>query len=80
MTDGWPSSTPPRLLPQLENFIFQSKAENSPLKLIDFGLSKREASKSGVSRMASVVGTAYYMAPEVVDRRSRFRVGKGPLA
>ncbi len=28
---------------KLENFIFQSKAPNAPLKLIDFGLSKRDS-------------------------------------
>ncbi len=37
---------------------------DSPLKLIDFGLSQQLASRGQV--MTSVVGTSYYIAPEVL--------------
>ncbi|XP_057482651.1 CDPK-related kinase 5-like [Actinidia eriantha] len=48
-----------------ENFLFTSKDENSPLKAIDFGLSdfvKPDA------RLNDIVGSAYYVAPEVLHR------------
>ncbi|XP_058186824.1 CDPK-related kinase 5-like [Rhododendron vialii] len=48
-----------------ENFLFTSKEENSPLKAIDFGLSdfvKPDA------RLNDIVGSAYYVAPEVLHR------------
>jgi calcium-dependent protein kinase len=48
---------------RLENFIFDSEAADSNLKLIDFGLSKKYG--SGIRRMQTMVGTPYYMAPEV---------------
>lgn len=51
---------------KLENFIFETREPNSPIKLIDFGLSKKY-SAGGVQRMKSLVGTAYYMAPEVLN-------------
>jgi len=48
-----------------ENFIFSTEAEDSPMKLIDFGLSRFDsASNQGV--MNTRVGTAYYIAPEVL--------------
>jgi len=50
---------------KLENFIFENKKPNSPLKLIDFGLSHC-ANPDGILRMKSVVGTPYYIAPEVL--------------
>lgn len=50
---------------KLENFIFENKEEHSPLKLIDFGLSHM-ANKSGIHKMKSVVGTPYYIAPEIL--------------
>ncbi|KAL2321925.1 hypothetical protein Fmac_026304 [Flemingia macrophylla] len=48
-----------------ENFLFSSKKENSPLKAIDFGLSV--FFKPG-ERFSEIVGSPYYMAPEVLKR------------
>jgi len=50
---------------KLENFIFETKAHESQLKLIDFGLSKKFNEREEQRR----VGTCYYMAPEVLDRQ-----------
>lgn len=47
-----------------ENYLLETEAEDSPLKLSDFGLSK---SFARVQRMTSQVGTAYTTAPEVYD-------------
>jgi calcium-dependent protein kinase len=49
-----------------ENLLFLSKGQNSPLKLIDFGLSSRFA-KGKYNTMKEVVGTAFYMSPEVIQ-------------
>lgn len=48
-----------------ENFLFANKRENSPLKAIDFGLSV--FFKPG-DRFTEIVGSPYYMAPEVLKR------------
>lgn len=48
-----------------ENFLFANKKENSPLKAIDFGLSV--FFKPG-QRFSEIVGSPYYMAPEVLKR------------
>ncbi|KAG9449803.1 hypothetical protein H6P81_009768 [Aristolochia fimbriata] len=48
-----------------ENFLFASKKEASPLKAIDFGLSI--FFKPG-ERFREIVGSPYYMAPEVLKR------------
>lgn len=48
-----------------ENFLFANKKENSPLKAIDFGLSI--FFKPG-DRFNEIVGSPYYMAPEVLKR------------
>jgi calcium-dependent protein kinase len=48
-----------------ENFLFANKKENSPLKAIDFGLSV--FFKPG-ERFSEIVGSPYYMAPEVLKR------------
>eukprot|EP01018_Ginkgo_biloba_P001207 Gb_34567 [translate_table: standard] len=48
-----------------ENFLFANKKENSALKAIDFGLSV--FFKPG-ERFSEIVGSPYYMAPEVLKR------------
>ncbi|KAM0840838.1 hypothetical protein ACQ4PT_059391 [Festuca glaucescens] len=48
-----------------ENFLFANKSEDSPLMVIDFGLS---VFFSPGDRFTEVVGSAYYMAPEVLKR------------
>lgn len=45
-----------------ENFLLLDKSDDSPVKIIDFGLSRRD--DFGVMR--SRVGTVYYVAPEVL--------------
>lgn len=49
-----------------ENFLMSDKSEGSEVKLIDFGLSKRFSSKDHLEKMKTVVGTPYYVAPEVL--------------
>ena len=44
-----------------ENIMLSSNGE---LKLIDFGLSKRQ---DGNKKLKTIAGTPYYMAPEVLD-------------
>ncbi|GER55057.1 calcium-dependent protein kinase [Striga asiatica] len=48
-----------------ENFLFANKKETSPLKAIDFGLSV--FFKPG-ERFNEIVGSPYYMAPEILKR------------
>ncbi|KAH6834242.1 calcium-dependent protein kinase 19 [Perilla frutescens var. hirtella] len=48
-----------------ENFLFANKKETSPVKAIDFGLSV--FFKPG-ERFNEIVGSPYYMAPEVLKR------------
>ncbi|KAM3261488.1 hypothetical protein ACQJBY_052263 [Aegilops geniculata] len=48
-----------------ENFLYANKKESSPLKAIDFGLSV--FFRPG-ERFSEIVGSPYYMAPEVLKR------------
>ncbi|KAJ6827625.1 calcium dependent protein kinase 1 [Iris pallida] len=48
-----------------ENFLFTTKDENAPMKLIDFGLSDFIRPDE---RLNDIVGSAYYVAPEVLHR------------
>lgn len=50
-----------------ENFLFKSTKEDSPLKATDFGLS--DFIKPG-KKFQDIVGSAYYVAPEVLKRKS----------
>ncbi|MCQ2820877.1 MAG: protein kinase [archaeon] len=48
-----------------ENLLLATKDENSPIKIIDFGLSKRFTGEEKM-KMSRKVGTSYYVAPEVL--------------
>lgn len=48
---------------KFENILFESKNDDSEIKIIDFGLSTQYSCAS----MHKVVGTAYTMAPEVIQ-------------
>mmetsp|Transcript_35763 Transcript_35763/g.85287 ORF Transcript_35763/g.85287 Transcript_35763/m.85287 type:complete len:376 (-) Transcript_35763:35-1162(-) len=47
-----------------ENILFETKDEDSAIRLIDFGLSRKY--KQGDKLMCNPVGTAYYMSPELL--------------
>ena len=49
-----------------ENFLFLTPADDAPIKIIDFGLSRHDTQNFGV--MKTKVGTPYYVAPEVLKR------------
>lgn len=49
-----------------DNFLFQTKSKESPLKIIDFGMSKM-VSTNKVKYLTSFRGTPYYVAPEVLQ-------------
>ncbi len=64
---------------KLENILFVNESEDSPIKIIDFGLSvllgkkdinkendPNELKKYGYKRMTTKVGTIYYMSPEIL--------------
>ncbi|XP_077234200.1 CDPK-related kinase 3-like [Tasmannia lanceolata] len=48
-----------------ENFLFTTREEDAPMKLIDFGLSDFIRPDE---RLNDIVGSAYYVAPEVLHR------------
>ena len=50
---------------KLENFIFTNKEASKEIKMIDFGFSKHYLAKG---HMHEVVGTSYYIAPEVLAK------------
>ena len=63
---------------KLENFLFENKKPGAHIKLIDFGLSAKYAgqthiaggtSPSAIGRMTSMVGTSYYVAPEMISKK-----------
>jgi len=49
-----------------ENFLLASKAEDAPIKIIDFGLSRYDVAPGNMMR--TKVGTPYYVAPEVLNK------------
>ena len=50
---------------KMENILFESKEEDSEIKLIDFGLSTIYAKQRQKVALDEPVGTLYTMAPEV---------------
>eukprot|EP00986_Skeletonema_menzelii_P019233 scaffold27251_cov177-Skeletonema_menzelii.AAC.4 len=49
-----------------ENILFETQEEDSPIKLIDFGLSRRHV--HGVEpNLSNPVGSVYYMSPELLE-------------
>ena len=48
-----------------ENILYDSKEPNSDIKIIDFGLAKSSSSSTGT--FSTVVGSALYLAPEMLD-------------
>lgn len=51
-----------------ENLLLVNKNDDSPVKIIDFGLSNIFKDKSGSDiKMTTKVGTAYYVSPEVLS-------------
>ena len=59
---------------KLENILFATENDDSPIKIIDFGLSvlldkkenKEIETKKMFKRMTTKVGTIYYMSPEIL--------------
>ena len=51
---------------KLENFIFTSGSTDAEIKLLDFGFSRQYLTHS--HRMTKLVGTCYYLAPEVLSQ------------
>ncbi|MCQ2819858.1 MAG: protein kinase [archaeon] len=49
-----------------ENILFLGEEDDSPIKVIDFGLSRIFGEKETEMHMTSKVGTAYYVSPEVL--------------
>lgn len=49
-----------------ENVLFGNKEKDSPLKLIDFGVSTKFKATSTTEKMKETLGTPYYIAPEVL--------------
>ena len=65
---------------KLENFLCESQENYLNIKLIDFGLSKKYADiknnelkdngeEAPLNSMTSMVGTPYYMAPEIFGEK-----------
>jgi len=44
-----------------QNFLFLTEADDAPVKIIDFGLSRHDDTDLGI--MQTKVGTPYYVAP-----------------
>ena len=59
-----------------ENILFQTTDADSSIKLIDFGLSRKH-DESAEPPMSAIVGTPYYIAPEVLQKKLTSHVISG---
>jgi calcium-dependent protein kinase len=50
-----------------ENFLFLDKSDDAEIKIIDFGLSKKFDHAEMMGEMKTIVGTPFYVAPEVLQ-------------
>jgi serine/threonine protein kinase len=50
-----------------ENILFETDKEDSPVKIIDFGLARKH--NANEAPMSNTTGTPYYIAPEVLRKR-----------
>lgn len=50
-----------------ENILYENPSDNSPIKIIDFGVSREF--NPNASEMHQRTGTAYYIAPEVLKKK-----------
>ncbi|KAL3913369.1 MAG: hypothetical protein SGILL_006519 [Bacillariaceae sp.] len=55
-----------------ENFLMKDDSDDATIKIIDFGLSRKDDAPQGV--MSSRVGTPYYVAPEVLLNEYTYKV------
>jgi calcium-dependent protein kinase len=51
-----------------ENILFETKDEASHIKIIDFGLARKHYGELGEPPMQTIVGTPYYIAPDVLQK------------
>jgi len=60
-----------------ENFLFSNKTKDAEIKIIDFGLSKQFdvtlEETNTTKALKTIVGTAFYVAPEVLQGKYDFR-------
>lgn len=60
-----------------ENFLFSDKTKDTEIKIIDFGLSKQfdvgHEESNTTKALKTIVGTAFYVAPEVLEGKYDFR-------
>jgi len=52
-----------------ENILFETKEVDSPVKIIDFGLARKHYASFGEPPMSTIVGTPYYIAPDVLRKK-----------
>ena len=54
--------------------MFETNEDDSPVKLIDFGVARKHSKDSFEKYMSTVVGTSFFIAPEVLGERLTTRV------
>mmetsp|Transcript_5995 Transcript_5995/g.10787 ORF Transcript_5995/g.10787 Transcript_5995/m.10787 type:complete len:346 (-) Transcript_5995:92-1129(-) len=52
-----------------ENIVFDTTKEDLIIKLVDFGLSRKHYQNSFEPYMSDILGSSYYVAPEVLSRK-----------